>query len=40
MPVRIGFTQFRRQMLEKELDNITWDFCPSWASRKFSSPAT
>ena len=22
MPVRIGFTQFRRQMLEKELDNI------------------
>lgn len=23
MPVRIGFTQFRRQMLEKELENIT-----------------
>ena len=22
MPVRIGFTQFRKQMLEKELDNI------------------
>lgn len=22
MPVRIGFTQFRRQMLEKELENI------------------
>ncbi len=23
MPVRIGFTQFRKQMLEKELENIT-----------------
>ena len=23
MPVRIGFTQFRKQMLEKELANIT-----------------
>ncbi len=23
MPVRIGFTQFRRQMLERELENIT-----------------
>ena len=22
MPVRIGFTQFRRQMLEKEMENI------------------
>lgn len=22
MPVRIGFTQFRKQMLERELDNI------------------
>lgn len=23
MPVRIGFTQFRKQMLEKEMENIT-----------------
>ena len=23
MPVRIGFTKFRREMLEKELENIT-----------------
>ena len=34
MPMRVGFAQFRKQMVERELENIQEVPCRCWVSKR------